>query len=261
MKKTKFLLLAAALTAGLSACSGGQTQETAAAQTEQESAAQTEASAQSSEEAGTETAESQESTEAAEEESAADDWAARSIEAGKVSSREELTFPIGDQVSGAFTGTVYLTPMIMNDETYNFPQTNNVTFEPGARSYWHSHGGMLLVGTGGVGYYQEEGKPAQIIRKGDVVECPEGVRHWHGAAPDSWFSQMVIYDSHYTPEGGVWKSGNCRLHAPGKRGQRVYVPESGRSHGVGYLQRPRLCLQYHRRGQCGRSAGPALCGL
>ena len=66
MKKTKFLLLAAALTAGLSACSGGQTQETAAAQTEQESAA--------------------------------DDWAARSIEAGKVSSREELTFPIGDQV-------------------------------------------------------------------------------------------------------------------------------------------------------------------
>ena len=202
MKKTKFLLLAAALTAGLSACSGGQTQETAAAQTEQESAAQTEASAQSSE-AGPETAESQESTEAAEEESAADDWAARSIEAGKVSSREELTFPIGNQVSGAFTGTVYLTPMIMNDETYNFPQTNNVTFEPGARSYWHSHGGMLLVGTGGVGYYQEEGKPAQIIRKGDVVECPEGVRHWHGAAPDSWFSQMVIYDSHYTPEGDV----------------------------------------------------------
>ncbi len=115
-----------------------------------------------------------------------------------------LTFPTGRAISsGSFSGTAYLTPMISNDDVYHFPQTNHVTFEPGARSGWHSHGGMLILVTGGVGYYQEEGQPAQIIRKGDVVECMPGVRHWHGAAPDSWFSQLVIYDSHYIPEEGA----------------------------------------------------------
>ncbi|MCD8122781.1 MAG: carboxylesterase family protein [Clostridiales bacterium] len=112
--------------------------------------------------------------------------------------RSALTFPLGTKVdSDSFTGTVYINSMITKDDTYNFPSTNNVTFEPGARSSWHSHGGMVILVTGGVGYYQEEGKPAQIIRKGDVIECAEGVRHWHGAAPDSWFSQMVIWDSDY----------------------------------------------------------------
>lgn len=120
--------------------------------------------------------------------------------AGTVTGREGLTFPIGNEVP--FNGTGYLAPMIANEKTYNFPQTNNVTFEPGARSDWHTHGGMLILATGGVGYYQEEGKPAQILRQGDVVECAPGVRHWHGAAPDSWFSQMVIYDSHYSGSGG-----------------------------------------------------------
>lgn len=122
---------------------------------------------------------------------------------GIITAGGDLTFPLGMALnSGAFTGTAYLSPMINNDEIYHFPQTNNVTFEPGARSSWHSHGGMILLVTGGVGYYQEEGKPAQIIRKGDVVECAPGVKHWHGATPDSWFSQMVVYDSHYTPEAG-----------------------------------------------------------
>lgn len=120
-----------------------------------------------------------------------------------ISSEDELTFPIGQEIrSASFSGTAYLSSMITNDDVYHFPQTNHVTFEPGARSSWHSHGGMLILVTGGVGYYQEEGKPAQIIRKGDVVECMPGVRHWHGAAPDSWFSQMVIYDSYYIPEEG-----------------------------------------------------------
>ena len=62
---------------------------------------------------------------------------------------------------------------------------------------------MIMLVTGGVGYYQEEGQPAQIIRKGDVIECAPGVKHWHGAAPDSWFSQMVVYDAQYTPENGA----------------------------------------------------------
>ena len=113
---------------------------------------------------------------------------------GAVTSSEGLTFPIGMEVP--FNGKGYLAPMIANEDVYNFPQTNNVTFEPGARSDWHQHGGIVILVTGGVGYYQEEGKPAQIIRQGDVLEIAPGVKHWHGAAPDSWFSQVVIYDSH-----------------------------------------------------------------
>lgn len=116
----------------------------------------------------------------------------------------DITFPLGQQIqSDAFIGTVYISPMITNDDIYHFPATNNITFAPGARSSWHSHGGMVILVTGGVGYYQEEGKPAQIIRKGDVVQCPEGVRHWHGATPDSWFSQMVVFDSGYVPKDGA----------------------------------------------------------
>lgn len=211
MRKRRLAVLLTAAAVSLSACGGGQTQENTTAQTSQATEAAENAGTEAADgtmedsdetekngESGAETGEAKGA-----EQASSEDWANRAIEEGKVSSREELTFPIGEQVSGAFTGTAYLAPMIMNDETYHFPQTNNVTFEPGARSYWHSHGGMILVGTGGVGYYQEEGKPVQIIRKGDVVECPEGVRHWHGAAPNSWFSQMVIYDSHYTPEGEV----------------------------------------------------------
>ena len=72
-----------------------------------------------------------------------------------------------------YTRTAYIAQMIPNDEVYHFPQTNHITFAPGARSGWHSHGGMVILVTGGIGYYQEEGKPSQIIRKGDVVEYPE----------------------------------------------------------------------------------------
>ena len=85
--------------------------------------------------------------------------------------------------------------MIQLDDVFNFPTTNNITFAPGAHSTWHRHGGMVVMVTGGVGLYQEEGKPAQILRQGDVLEIPAGVRHWHGATPDNWFSQIVIYDS------------------------------------------------------------------
>ena len=120
----------------------------------------------------------------------------------KVRSADELAFPLGMEInSDAFTGAVYFSSMVRTDDTYHFPATNNIIFSPGARSSWHTHGGMVILVTGGVGYYQEEGKSAQIIRKGDIVEIPAGVRHWHGAAPDSWFSQMVIYDSADTGDG------------------------------------------------------------
>lgn len=99
-------------------------------------------------------------------------------ERGSIESKDSVPFPVGQAIdSDSFTGTAYLAPMIANDDVYHFPQTNHVTFEPGSRSGWHSHGGMIILVTGGVGYYQEEGKPAQIICKGDVVECTPGVRH------------------------------------------------------------------------------------
>lgn len=73
----------------------------------------------------------------------------------------------------------------------------NVTFKPGCRNNWHIHhaksgGGQILLVTGGRGYYQEWGKEARKLQTGDVVNIPAGVKHWHGAAPDSWFSHLAI---------------------------------------------------------------------
>lgn len=73
----------------------------------------------------------------------------------------------------------------------------NVTFEPGCRNNWHIHhaksgGGQLLLCTAGRGWYQEWGKPAQALQPGDVVLIPPEVKHWHGAAADSWFCHLAI---------------------------------------------------------------------
>ena len=118
--------------------------------------------------------------------------------------KEDLTFPFGNRLpSPPFTGEAYLHPLIQPDTVFNFPATNNITFAPGAHSSWHRHGGMVVMVTGGVGLYQEEGKPALILRKGDVLQIPAGVRHWHGATKDNWFSQIVIYDAAWAPETPV----------------------------------------------------------
>ena len=73
----------------------------------------------------------------------------------------------------------------------------NVTFEPGCRNNWHIHkaekgGGQILLCTAGKGWYQEWNKPARALRPGDVVHIPAGVKHWHGAARDSWFSHLAV---------------------------------------------------------------------
>lgn len=72
--------------------------------------------------------------------------------------------------------------------------TANVTFEPGCRNNWHIHhkGGQILLVTSGRGYYQEWGKPAQELHAGDVVNISPEVKHWHGAAPNSWFAHVAI---------------------------------------------------------------------
>ena len=68
-----------------------------------------------------------------------------------------------------------------------------VTFEPGARSAWHTHpAGQRLVVTSGTGLTQQEGQPVQVIKTGDVVSCPPGVKHWHGAAPDSAMTHLAL---------------------------------------------------------------------
>lgn len=74
---------------------------------------------------------------------------------------------------------------------------SNVTFAPGCRNNWHIHhatkgGGQLLLCIAGEGWYQEEGKPAVSLTPGSVVEIPEGVKHWHGAKADSWFSHLAM---------------------------------------------------------------------
>ena len=70
----------------------------------------------------------------------------------------------------------------------------NVTFEPGCRNNWHIHhkGGQILLVTAGEGYYQEWGKPVQLLKAGDVVNIPPEVKHWHGARQNSWFSHLAI---------------------------------------------------------------------
>lgn len=206
-KKGPYFAIPAAILLSMSvtACAGGNSGRQAAATAEettiQETATEQETAAKQGMAALQETADEQETAGAAETENGESVENDTPGDTGAVASSEELPFSLGQKIeSDSFTGNAYIEMMIANDETYNFPQTNHLTFEPGARSSWHTHGGMVLLITGGVGYYQEEGKPAQILRPGDVVNIEPGVRHWHGAAPDSWFSQIVIFDSHYVPE-------------------------------------------------------------
>lgn len=94
-----------------------------------------------------------------------------------------------------FIGNSYLNPLTNPEETSLF--LANVTFEPGCRNNWHIHhakkgGGQLLICTAGSGWYQEEGKAPVILEPGTVITIPAGVKHWHGAKADSWFSHIAI---------------------------------------------------------------------
>lgn len=114
----------------------------------------------------------------------------------------ETIFPKGEKITNNnFTGTTWLQMLVNNDSIYT-TSIGNVTFEPGARTNWHKHpGGQILLVTQGIGYYQEKGKPAQLIRKGDVVKIPLNTEHWHGAAPDKSLTHIAI--SPNTDKGSV----------------------------------------------------------
>ncbi len=107
----------------------------------------------------------------------------------------QMIFPIGepnDAFKQYFTGQSYLAPLSLSQIGIV-----NVTFEPKCRNNWHIHtaakgGGQILVCVAGHGYYQEWGKEAQEMKPGDCRNIPVGVKHWHGAAHDSWFSHLAI---------------------------------------------------------------------
>lgn len=102
-------------------------------------------------------------------------------------------FPKGDKAPAEyFTGTAWVKTLVANDDTLT-TVISNVVFEPGARNNWHIHpAGQILIGTEGVGYYQEKEKPIQTLHAGDVVKILPGVEHWHGASANSGFTHIAI---------------------------------------------------------------------
>ena len=86
-------------------------------------------------------------------------------------------------------------PVNMQDSEQTVLPTSNVTFEPGCRNNWHIHHGarQILICVSGKGWYQEWGKPAIALKAGDIVDIPEGVKHWHGAQKDSWFQHLATH--------------------------------------------------------------------
>ena len=108
---------------------------------------------------------------------------------------QTIMFPIGepnDAYAKYFRGKSYLSPVSTTQV-----KIYNVTFEPKCRNNWHIHkaksgGGQMLIAVGGRGYYQEWGKEPVEMKPGDVINIPANVKHWHGAAPDSWFSHLAV---------------------------------------------------------------------
>ena len=108
--------------------------------------------------------------------------------------QSEIMFPIGEPnpYGDYFVGQSYLAPV----STEQIP-IYNVTFEPSCRNNWHIHhaksgGGQMLICIGGRGWYQEYGKEPRELNPGEIVNIPAEVKHWHGAAKDSWFAHLAI---------------------------------------------------------------------
>ena len=122
-------------------------------------------------------------------------WAEEtSAQSAKDAYQNSIFFPIGEEnpYGQFFVGQSYLAPL----STEQVP-VDNVTFEPGCRNNWHIHhaskgGGQMLLCVGGRGWYQEWGKAPVELTPGTVINIPANVKHWHGAAPDSWMSHLAI---------------------------------------------------------------------
>ena len=95
-----------------------------------------------------------------------------------------------------FTGTVRIDPLFLQANAPSNATGAVVTFEPGARTAWHSHPlGQILVVTAGCGVVRHEGGPIEEIRPGDVVWFPPGEKHWHGAAPNTAMTHIAVQES------------------------------------------------------------------
>ncbi|MNV12691.1 Cupin domain protein [compost metagenome] len=107
--------------------------------------------------------------------------------------KEESLFPKGEQLPNEwFSGEAFLNPLVSKDKNNDF-SAGSVTFEPGARTNWHTHPrGQVLIVTEDEGFYQEKGKVAQAISKGSVINIPENVEHWHGASAKSKMVHIAI---------------------------------------------------------------------
>lgn len=122
-------------------------------------------------------------------------WAADDAKDAMAQHQNEMVFPIGapnDGFAEYFSGKSYLAPLSTKQVGIY-----NVTFEPGCRNNWHIHhaakgGGQILICVAGQGCYQEWGKAPQELHPGDVVNIPPEVKHWHGAAPNHWFSHLAV---------------------------------------------------------------------
>ncbi|MDD8048003.1 MAG: carboxymuconolactone decarboxylase family protein [Thomasclavelia sp.] len=129
---------------------------------------------------------------------------AMAMEIYKDDSKETLQplLGLGEKIDDPkhFSGTVYVKKIWGFDKPLLI---DNVTFEPGCVNNWHVHQvGQTLFVTDGVGYYQEEGKERQVITKGDIIEIPAGVKHFHGATKDSFMSHIALED--YSKGAPTW---------------------------------------------------------
>ena len=112
----------------------------------------------------------------------------------RVNAQDSTLFPKGQIGANTdnYTGTIWLSELNHPDSNFTFSLAQAV-YAPGAKLDWHIHpGGQYLLITEGIGYYQEKGKPGQLVHKGDIIKCLPGVEHWHGAAPNSTFSYIGV---------------------------------------------------------------------
>ena len=118
-----------------------------------------------------------------------------------ITAKEQLSFPIGqpnDAYAQFFVGQSYLAPLAGGYA--------NVTFEPGCRNNWHIHhkAVQVLICVAGRGWYQEWDKPAVPLTPGTIIKIPEGVKHWHGAAADSWMQHLAIHTREQEGASNEW---------------------------------------------------------
>ena len=92
-----------------------------------------------------------------------------------------------------FSGQSYLQSIVAPDDMVDV-NISSVSFEPACRNNWHIHhnGYQILIVTAGQGWYQEAGKPVRLLQSGDVVVIKAGVKHWHGATQNSWFTHLAV---------------------------------------------------------------------